>query len=189
MRDIPDTFSCFQETLTAYIDERVKQGIIKYIGLLEEHFDVPVSVSGMPMEDILSPTEELTRYLKGYTGKGLDADKILSLLRAGADINAPFENGVYKCCLFVLMAREGHVDVVKFLLDQGININIQDPDGYTALMHAIIFSKEVFDLLMTYKDKIDFSKTNCFGETAYNIACNYRKTQMMSALIPCYQKG
>ena len=50
----------------------------------------------------------------------------------GADVNAQASGETS----LVLAALNGHTEVVRLLLDRGADPDLQDRDGWTALMHA-----------------------------------------------------
>ena len=60
-------------------------------------------------------------------------DVVSCLLNHGADINAPM-NGKYTALM--MACRSQHVRLVKFLLQQGANVQVKDKDGKTALHFA-----------------------------------------------------
>jgi ankyrin repeat protein len=73
---------------------------------------------------------------------------VQSLLEAGADISAKYNNSGYTA--LHIAAQNGHKNVVELLLNEGADINAKDvQNGYTALHHAARFGKaNVVELLI-----------------------------------------
>ena len=63
-------------------------------------------------------------------------DKIVKfLIENGADVNIKFENGD---TLLMWAASHGKIEIVRNLISNGgVNIDINDENGYTALFRAI----------------------------------------------------
>ena len=81
---------------------------------------------------------------------------IKELIKRGVDINTQYiEDEIIKNGL-ILAAENGHVDVVKFLLDQGVNIYEEDSDEILSGSHALIVSAEQghSDVVKVLLDKV-----------------------------------
>jgi ankyrin repeat protein len=90
-----------------------------------------------------------------------DLNKVKELVCGGADINADVDG--YRP--LVEAANKKHDEIVKYLLDEDADVNIQDKDGDTALTCASLRgSLEVTDLLIKKGAKIDIQ--NKQGKTA-----------------------
>ena len=83
------------------------------------------------------------------------------LIEEGADVNAMSITTMYGCALgrdcisfggyTALMAASemGYIDIVKLLIKEGADVNVQDDDGITALRRAYKFGHtEIIELLM-----------------------------------------
>ena len=80
------------------------------------------------------PAED-TRELMRAAGEG-DAERVRSLLGAGADPNAALESGE---TALIRAASKGHLGVVQLLLAAGADPNAEREDGFTALGVAVFF--------------------------------------------------
>ena len=85
-------------------------------------------------------------------------DVVSCLLNHGADINAPM-NGKYTALM--MACRSQHVRLVKFLLQQGANVQVKDKDGKTALHFAC-------ELTLTWKPA-SCDLLNCLTENGADI--------------------
>jgi ankyrin repeat protein len=69
-------------------------------------------------------------------------------------------------------SRNGHKEIVAFLLEKGIDVNQQDKHGQTALMLASLYDhKDIVEMLLQHKD-IDINKQDKKEETALWYACS-----------------
>ena len=85
-------------------------------------------------------------------------DVVSCLLNHGADINVPM-NGKYTALM--MACRSQHVRLVKFLLQQGANVQLKDKDGKTALHFAC-------ELTFTWKPA-SCDLLNCLTENGADI--------------------
>ncbi|MBR2125223.1 MAG: ankyrin repeat domain-containing protein [Akkermansia sp.] len=63
-----------------------------------------------------------------------DANELIAVLAAGADVNSPDESGNYPLMYAVLT---GHADCVRVLLNYGAQVDLTDRQGYTPLHVAL----------------------------------------------------
>ncbi|XP_076101943.1 fibronectin type 3 and ankyrin repeat domains protein 1-like isoform X2 [Mytilus galloprovincialis] len=102
------------------------------------------------------------------------------MIQDGAEVNIPDHN-----CGWTPLLRcasvSGKRDVAYSLLSKGADINIQDRDGKTALMIAIINGHlELVDLLL--KRNADLTVKNEYGKTAYQMAQAMEKRRILRSL-------
>lgn len=67
--------------------------------------------------------------------------------------------------------RETNLEVVKALLDLGLNVNIPNIDDDTPLMNAAFVGKEDICMELLGRPDIDINLKNAKGDTALNFAC------------------
>jgi len=95
-----------------------------------------------------------------------DIDKVLELLKKGANIDTYDHNGatalMYACSL-------GHLDIVKLLIKRGAKINMTDNDGYTALMAATGRGYERLVVFLV-DNGADINIMNHYDKTAIDLA-------------------
>ena len=66
-------------------------------------------------------------------------------------------------------ARYGHIDIVKYLVEKGAKINLQDNNGYTALILAAYWG-EIDKVRYLVKQGADINIQDETGKTALAIA-------------------
>lgn len=90
-----------------------------------------------------------------------------SVVAAGGDLNQPVgQKG--ETFLHVAIA-EGHNDIVKFLLDKGASVTVQDEDGWQPVHLAAYWSNaEALELLST-DSTVNFRAETKEGETPYEL--------------------
>ncbi len=123
------------------------------------------------LENIIADIENIDDELKGTTWLGLaisnNSDKafIHFLIENGCDIKAI--NASEQTYLF----KAKNVEITKFLIDQGIDINKKDLAGNTAF-YEVVVSKNI-ELIQFYLDNgIDVNSQNNQGETVYDVLCS-----------------
>merc|ERR1711862_126943 len=95
-------------------------------------------------------------------GKGLAK----LLIQKGADIDGKSK---YETIQTDTYANDDQIDVARFLIINGANINSQNDDGYTPLHHAAWASNtEMVRLLLSYGAKVDIRDQ--WGQSALDIA-------------------
>lgn len=96
-------------------------------------------------------------------------DKVLVLLRNGADVSANDGNG---CTSLILASSGGHLEVVHALLDHdGVDVNVKDNDDDTALRALL------------NHDGVDVNVQNGNGISAFMAACYLDNLELVCALL------
>ena len=107
--------------------------------------------------------DDIGRTALHYAARGGQVDSIITLLDAGAKIDAVDKSGGTP---LTLAARQGHTASAEVLVKKGSNVNFQDNDGYTALLNA---SKdghsECVGLLLRHDPNLEL-KDNTWGQSA-----------------------
>lgn len=99
-------------------------------------------------------------------------DEVQQLIADGANVNAVSSFG--RTPLMSATAY-GHINIVRFLLENGADINIKDThNGWTALMFSTGFVNEEFEIAkLLIENGADVNETSTkHGATALMIACN-----------------
>ena len=82
----------------------------------------------------------------------------------------------------ILVSRYGHNDIVEYLLNNNVDVNVRDNNGYTALIGAAEGGHlKTVEMLIAAKADINASKPN--GETALMGAASNNHTDVMRALL------
>lgn len=97
----------------------------------------------MSQDESVTPQQaELNeRLAQAVVQKDTPLAAIRSLLRSGADANAPYQEKPHRiegqqCSLLHVAARNSRADVLELLLSHGAHVNAQDYEGYTPLQTA-----------------------------------------------------
>lgn len=109
-----------------------------------------------------------------------DLESVERLLREGAHINA--RKGAYKTTALMEASVQGNVDVMRFLIENGADVNLVDKDGWTALMGATVERRlESVKLLLEVGAHVDAE--NDKGQTALVMASGPEHTEIREALL------
>jgi ankyrin repeat protein len=139
------------------------------------------SIAGILRQAGATKGEKEARLILG-SGRG-DLDEVLSLIQAGADINARGQGGR---SALLDSSRQGHAMVVKTLLAGGkhshADVNAADSLGWTALMLAAREGHEdVLHLLIDQQADVNLRRGD--GTTALMDACRHGHSGIADALI------
>jgi hypothetical protein len=101
---------------------------------------------------LLGPPQNISEVC--YAAENGDLDRLKGLIIAGARINGTCVN---QKSPLMLASANGHVDVVRYLLDHGAEVNKKESDGETALSLALELSPnlDVVEVLMQSGADID----------------------------------
>lgn len=95
------------------------------------------------------------------------------------DINARDWDGL---TALIPAASAGHMEICKFLIQQGIDVNAADKDGITALMEASIMGQvKIVDLLLEHGAEVDAAASS--DVTALWLAASEGKVDCMKPLL------
>jgi len=109
-----------------------------------------------------------------------DLESVERLLREGAHINA--RKGAYKTTALMEASVQGNVEVMRFLVENGADVNLVDKDGWTALMGATVEGRlESVKLLLELGAQVDAE--NDKGQTALVMASGPGHTEIREALL------
>jgi len=103
--------------------------------------------------------EKILKYVKQIrNGEALlnevadnDQDRVERLLKEhNIDVNIKDENGNTALNLAIILNKPYLLNLVKMLLEAGINLNLQNKDGYTSLISAVAvnYSKKIVQILL-----------------------------------------
>lgn len=108
-----------------------------------------------------------------------NTERVVSLLQAGADVNAEDEDGR---TALMLVCREGHAECVEHLLKVGADVNTKDQDGVTALMRSCgCWQSACVNALLKAGADVDAKDNE--GKTALMWACEKRRPKCVEALL------
>jgi len=83
----------------------------------------------------------------------------------------------------MIASKEGKAEIVKLLLEKGVQVNMQDSYGLTALSFASQMSRTEIVKLLLGKGADPYLKSNEV-KTAYDYACN----SYIKAMLAAYSK-
>ena len=111
-------------------------------------------------------------------------ERVQSLLKQGADINsrAPSAGNVPAGgTALMLAAARNHLQMVKFLISNGANVNLADEGGGTALIYAVWTGYKDLVALLLEKGADIYAKTRD-GRTPLSVAKQYGHTEIEKML-------
>ena len=123
--------------------------------------------------------EEALEVSKGFWSLVVSVDKVKSLLKKGADLEAKDKDG--QTALF-RAAINGQLDVVKCLVEHGADLEAKDGDGQTALIKAAFGGKlDVVEYLA--QNGADLEASDKYGQTALMKAASWGNLDVVKCLV------
>ncbi len=120
-------------------------------------------LSGISPDASKNTKELAVRLWKEINAYSYDIEGIKSLIKAGAPLKVIFS--LKGNTLLIVASEKGRLDIVKALIDEGVDVNITNDDGNSALIFAIQKKHtEVARLLI--KMGADVNARNSSGDTA-----------------------
>jgi ankyrin repeat protein len=112
-----------------------------------------------------------------------EADIVLDLVKAGADVNAKGRDGSTS---LMAAAQEYQTGIAKYLLDKNALVNLSDHAGNTALHHAAAYTAwvsmgDMADLLIGNGANVNVTNNN--GATPLMLASEFGHTGMVRSLL------
>ena len=115
----------------------------------------------------MAPTQRRLNEQFFDAARGGDKERVLRLIREGADVNV--KNLLGETPLHLASRHDGHVKVVKLLLEKGLDVNVTNSSGHTPLHIASSYSK--VDLVKLLLEKgADVNANDNDGETPLHYA-------------------
>ena len=115
----------------------------------------------------------------GYAVRVLDLPAIKALIKSGANVNVPDEDGMTP----IFRARD--LATVQFLLKAGANVNAETPDGWTPLLWHMISKNDeasrIVEVLISSGARVN--QRNDEGDTALMIAADDGNNEIVRLLI------
>ncbi len=145
-------------------------------------FDYLVKNGADINEDIL-PSKDSRMSIIHYVAQYNRPEMMSSLLSVGEDINKKtysLNETFNEATPLMISVYYSSIDNVKYLLENGADVNYQNKEGYSAIAYAAITGqKEIFDLLVKYgaetdiriknKELIEWVKVKTIKEQIFNI--------------------
>lgn len=102
-------------------------------------------------------------------------------------IENPDETDIFGQTMLMKAAKAGNDWQIKALIDSGANINLQDKDGWTALMYAVRYQDGLNSIELLLNANADIKITNKYGLSALVIAACYNNNpQVIQKLLGFY---
>ncbi len=127
----------------------------------------------------LSKDIDLFKVVSHFVKHG-ELEMVKAFLDAGVDVNAS-ETGDFGSSLLHNAIRYGQMEIFRYLLDNGANIDFVDAVGWTPLMEAIIDSKPEFGKILVEKGA-DQSIANQRGANAKMLAMKFGQDTFLTFL-------
>lgn len=123
-------------------------------------------------EGDIDPFKVVAHFIK----KG-DFDTLKALIDAGYDINSA-EQGDFGSSMLHNAIRYDQMEIFRYLIDQGADIDFQDAVGWTPLMEAIIDSKPAYGKILVDKG-CNQNIANQRGVTAKMLAMKFGQHEFL----------
>jgi len=131
--------------------------------------------------------------LRGTNGKtpllnmfGYDITKehLEAFIQNGADATVCDENNETALTLYILYEKIEAGDIIKFLIDSGCPLNVQNRDCETAFMLAVELCEndDVLSVFLERYTEHNYSLKNREGKTLYDLACDNKCTKVIDFL-------
>lgn len=103
-------------------------------------------------------------------------------------VENPDEIDSFGRTLLMKAAKAGNDWQISALLKSGANVNLQDKDGWTALMYAVRYQESLTCVDLLLQAKADVKIKNKYGSSALMIAsCYNNNPQILKSLLSYYQ--
>ena len=113
-------------------------------------------------------------------------DKLREALKLGANLNSKGRQGGESALHFA--SQREYIEIIKILIDRGINVDIQDDDGNTPLMNAVLLNRiDAVKLLLEFNANVEVQ--NVEGDTALIIDVDFNENPDISYLLCKYSKN
>lgn len=112
--------------------------------------------------------------------RGNDSEKVRIALNLGADINATDEIGLTALHWAV---KEDHIDMVKYLISHGANVNITSPHSLETPLHTAAFNNKLSSADVLMENGADPSSKNKEGQTPLHISARVDALSLSELLI------
>ncbi|XP_071149224.1 26S proteasome non-ATPase regulatory subunit 10-like [Mytilus edulis] len=109
-----------------------------------------------------------------------DTEEIKRCLEGGSNFN--YQDHLSGDTALHIAVNHGYTEIVKLLIDGGINLNIKKLDGETALHYAVL-QRNLEITVLLIDAGIDLNARNEFDNTALHIAVDHRNTEIVKLLI------
>ena len=122
---------------------------------------------------------EVFKVVAYFIKKG-DIDTVKAFIESGYDLNSS-ESGDFGSSLLHNAIRYGQIDIFRYLIEQGADIDFIDAVGWTPMMEAIIDSKPEFGRILAQKGA-DQTIVNQKGANAKMLAMKFGQHAFMEFL-------
>lgn len=142
-------------------------------------------------------------------GKSNDLSLVQMLIDAGADVNATNDYGetplikISDCCVldvarfwlnyngenkkhfksFRKVSVKRHKELVRILIKNGADVNLQNSEGNTSIIRAAITGKYELIKYLIFKENAKINVKNFNGETALHVAAKYNQMNVVDVLL------
>ena len=126
--------------------------------------------------------------LSGLFGPGDPGGKTLAAIRryveSGADVNEEIISSVVNCeTLLHLAATHHHVDIMRYLIEQGADVNAVNGEGLTPLAVAAGFTDEPAAVALLLEHGAEVDGRGHADETALQVASTTGNPQIVELLL------
>lgn len=184
-----------QEQLPETIPEPVeqpKEEIPAPVVIQEEIPEPEETVPEIDFSDMMDKIAKnpVQRYSREYIQDYMKAEKIPQPVDIPSEkiiVENPDETDIFGQTLLMKAARSGNDWEIKTLIDSGANVNIQDKDGWTALMYAVRYQHNLNTVNILLNANADVKIKNNYDYSALILAvCYNNNPELIKTLLNYY---
>ena len=169
---------------------QLKGGIDERLDSVDK-LNIPYSAKENIKKELLSDRKKIEDFVDAKSPQDKDIfinwyiygnqlDKIRIVLKYYPKYVNAQDDGMQTALMYAI--NDGHIDIVRLLIERGANVNIKNDDGYTALMYATMMDN-IYIVKLLLENGAKPNIKNKKGATALKLAYSYNRKNIAKLLI------